>query len=105
METNHVPHAYPEGRYEDQPRDGAFLHQRPIEVHHPVLLIDNRWWCLDLGPFHDEVSQHLGLDCRSGCIRDALVHQLECPFCGSPRGVLAMDDLAEGERRHDCHGV
>ena len=87
----------PEGRYEDQPHAGALLHQRSIEVHRPVLLIDDRRWHLDLGPLYDEVSQHLGLDRRSGGIRDALIHQLECPLCGSSRGILAMDDLVEGE--------
>ena len=102
---NHVPHVDPEGRYEDYSHAGAVLPQRSIEVHRPVLLIDDRRWHLDLGPFRDEVSQHLGLDRRSGGIRDALIHQLECPFCGSSCGVLAMDNLVEGERHHDCHRV
>ena len=74
-------------------------------MHGPVLLINGCWRHLDLGPFHDEVSQHLGLDCRSGGIRDALIHQLERPLCGSSHGVLALEDLAEGERRHDRHRV
>ena len=103
MEPNHVPHANPEGRYEDLPHAGALLHQRSIKVHCPVLLIDDRRWCLDLGPFRDEVSQHLGLDGPPGGIRNALTHQLERPFRGSAHGVLVLDDLAKGEGRHDHH--
>ena len=105
MDANHVPHAYPEGQNEDQTSSGAFLHQRSIEVHRPILLIDDRRWCLDLGPFGDEVGQYLGFDHRSGGICDALIHQLECPLCSSSHGVLALDDLAEGERRHNRHGM
>ena len=105
MDANHVPHAYLKGRNEDQPRAGHFLHQQSVEVHRLVLLIDDSWWHLDLGPFRDEVSQHLGLDHRLGGIRDALIHQLESRLCGSSRGVLALDDLTEGERRHDRHRV
>ena len=90
---NQVPHAYPKGRYKDQSYTDALLHQRSIEVHRLVLLIDDRRWCLDLGPFRDEVNQHLGLDRRSGGIHDALIHQLERPLCGSSYGVLALDDL------------
>ena len=105
MDANHVPHAYPKGRNKDQPYASAFLHQRSVEVHHPVLLIDDCRWQLDLGPFRDEVSQHLGLDCHLGGIHNALIHQLECPLCDSSRDILALDDLAKGERRHDRHRV
>ena len=93
---NHIPHVYPKGRYEDQPHAGTLLHQRPVKVHGPVLLIDGRRRHLDLGPFRDEVSQHLGLDRRSRGICEALIHQLECPLCGSSCGVLALDDLTKG---------
>ena len=103
MDVNHVPHAYSKRQNEDQPCTDAFLHQRSIEVHHPVLLINDRWWHLDLGPFHDEISQHLGLDGCLGGICNALTHQLESPFHGSSHGVLVLDDLAEGEGRHDSH--
>ena len=64
MEANHVPHAYPEGQNEDQSRADAFLHQRSIEVHRPVLLVDDCWRHLDLGPLCNEISKHLGLDGR-----------------------------------------
>ena len=64
MDANHVPHAYLEGRNKDQPRADAFLHQRSIEVHRLVLLVNDRWWHLDLGPLYNKISQHLGLD---GC--------------------------------------
>ena len=40
MDVNHVPHAYPEGRNEYQPCTGALLHQRSIEVHRLVLLVE-----------------------------------------------------------------
>ena len=53
MDANHVPYAYLEGRNKDLPHAGAFLHQRSIEVHHAVLLINDYWWHLDLGPFRD----------------------------------------------------
>ena len=43
MDADHVPHAYPKGQNEDQPRTGAFLHQQSIEVHHPVLLVNDCW--------------------------------------------------------------
>ena len=102
---NHVPHVNLEGRYEDQPHAGTLFHQQSIKLHCLVLLIDDRRWCLDLGPFHDEVSQHLGLDHYLGGICDALILQLECPLCGSSRGILALDDLTEGERHHDRHRV
>ena len=102
---NQVPHAYPKGQYEDQSCTDALLHQRSIKVHHLVLMIDDRRGHLDLGPFRNEVHQHLGLDRCSRGIRNALIHQLECPFCGSSRGVLALDDLTEGERHHDRHQV
>ena len=105
MDTNHVPHVYPKGRHKDQPYTGALLHQGSIKVHHLVLLIDDRWWCLDLGPFGDEVSQYLGFDRCSGGICDALIHQLKCPLCSSSRGILALDDLVEGERSYDRHRV
>ena len=62
MDANHVPHAYPEGRNEDQSHDSAFLHQRSIEVHLLVLLVEDYWWYLDLGPLCNEISQHVGLD-------------------------------------------
>ena len=91
---DHVPHMYPEGQYEDQSHANTLLYQRSVEVHCPVLLIDDHRWCLDLGPFRDEVSQHLGLDCHSRGIHDALIHQLELPLGGSSHGVLALDDLA-----------
>ena len=76
MEMDHVLHAYPEGLYEDLPHAGALLHQQSIEVHRPVLLIDDCWWHLDLSPLHDKISQHLGLDGHPGGIRNALTHQL-----------------------------
>ena len=103
MDANHVPHAYPVGRNKDQPRADAFLHQRSVEVHHSGLLVDGCWRHLDLGPFYNEISQHLGLDGRPGGIRNALTHQLECPFCDPSRGILVLDDLAEGEGHHDHH--
>ena len=103
MDANHLPHAYPEGLNEDQPRIGTFLHQRSIEVHHLVLLIDDRWWHLDLDPFCDEISQHLRLDGHPGGIRNALNHQLGCPFRGSSHGILVLDDLAKGKGHHDRH--
>ena len=103
MEANHVPHAFPKGQNKDQSHAGAFLHQRSIEVHHLVLLVDDRWWHLDLGPFRDKISQRLRLDGRPRGIRNALAHQLECPFHDSSRGILVLDDLTEGERRHGCH--
>ena len=56
MDANHVPHAYPKGQNEDQPYAGAFLHQRSIEVHRLVLLVDDHWWHLDLGPLCNEIS-------------------------------------------------
>ena len=65
MEANHVPHTYPEGRNEYQPRAGTFLHQRSIEVHRPVLLVDDCWRHLDLGPLCNKIGQHLGLDGHS----------------------------------------
>ena len=64
MEANHVPYAYPEGQNEDQSHASAFLHQRSVEVHRPILLVDGCWWHLDLGPFHNEIGQYLGLDGR-----------------------------------------
>ena len=84
MEANHVPHAYPEGQNKDQPRADVFLHQRSIKVYCPVLLVDDRWWHLDLGPLCNEISQHLGFDGRLGGKRNALTHQLECPLCILP---------------------
>ena len=68
MDANHVPHAYPKGRNEDLPHAGAFLHQQSIEVHRLVLLVDGCWRHLDLGPFYNEISQHLGLDGHPGGI-------------------------------------
>ena len=56
MDVNHVPHAYPNGQNEDQPRTDAFLHQRSIEVHHLVLLVDDCWQHLDLGPLYNEIN-------------------------------------------------
>ena len=56
MDANHVPHVYPKGQNEDEPCVGAFLHQRSIELHHPVLLVDDRWWHLDLGPLCNKIS-------------------------------------------------
>ena len=103
METDHVPHAYPEGKHEDQPYTDALLHQRSIKVHRPTLLIDGRRWHLDLGPFDHKVSQYLRLDGCSWGIRDTLTHQLEHPFHGSSHGILVLDDLTEGEGHHDCH--
>ena len=103
MDANHVPHAYPEGRNKDQPRVGAFLHQRSIEVHRPELLVDDCWRYLELGPLYNEISQHLGLDGRPGGIRNALTHQLECPLGDSSCGIPVLDDLAEREGRHDRH--
>ena len=91
---NHVPHAYPES---------AFLHQRSIKVHRSVLLVDDRWWHLDLGPLCNKISQHLGLDSLLGDIRNALTHQLECPLRYSSCGILVLDDLAEREGHHDHH--
>ena len=103
MEVNHVPHAYPKGRNKDHSRAGAFLHQRSIKVHHPVLLVDDRWWHLDLGPLCHEISQYLGFDGRPGGICNALTHQLECPLRDSSHGIPVLDDLAEKEGRHDYH--
>ena len=66
MEMDHVPHTDPEGRYKDQPYAGSLLHRLSVEVHCPVLLIDDCWWHLDLGPLYNKISQHLGLDGRPG---------------------------------------
>ena len=66
-------------------------------------MIDDCWWHLDLGPFYDEISQHLGLDGRLGGKHNALTHQLKRPFHSSSHGVLVLDDLTEGEGRHDRH--
>ena len=66
MDANQVRHAYPEVQNEDQPHAGAFLHQRSIEVHRPILLVDDYRWHLDLGPLCNEISQHLGLDSYLG---------------------------------------
>ena len=55
MDANHVPHAYPKGQNEDQPYASTFLHLRPIEVHRLVLLVDDYWWHLDLGPLYNEI--------------------------------------------------
>ena len=103
MDPNHVPHAYPEGQNEDQPRAGAFLHQRSIEVYRLVLLVDDRWWHFDLGPLYNEISQHLGLDGHPRGIQNALTHQLECPLRDSSHGILVLDDFAKGEGHHDYH--
>ena len=100
---DHVPHAYPEGQHEDQPYADALLHQRSVEVHRLVLLIDDCWWHLDLSPLCHEINQYLGFDGRPGGIRNALTHQLECPLHDSSRGILVLDDLTEGEGCHDCH--
>ena len=82
---------------------GAFLHQRSIEVHRLVLLVDDRWWHLDLGPLCHEICQYLGFDGCLGGIRNALTHQLECPLHDPSRGILVLDDLTEGEGCLDCH--
>ena len=103
MKANHVPLAYPKGQNKDQPCADTFLPQRSIEVYHLVLLVDDRWWHLDLGPLCNEISQHLGFDGRPGGIRNALTHQLECPLHDSSRGILVLDDLAKGEGHHDHH--
>ena len=103
MDANHVPHAYLEERNKDQPCAGAFLHQRSVELYRPVLLVDDRWWHLDLGPLCHEISQYLGFDGRPGGIRNALTHQLECPLRNSSCCILVLDDVAEGEGRHDYH--
>ena len=66
MDENYVPHAYPEERNKDQPHADAFLHQRSVKVHRLVLLVDDCWWHLDLGPLCNEISQHLGLDGHPG---------------------------------------
>ena len=62
MDVNHVPYEYLEGGNKDQPHVGAFLHQRSIEVYLLVLLVDDCWRHLDLGPLCNKISQHLGLD-------------------------------------------
>ena len=103
MEENHVPHVYPEGRNEDRSRTSAFLHQRSIKVHRPVLFVDDRWWHLDLGPLCNEISQRLGVDGRPRGLQNALTHQLECPLHNSSRGIPVLDDLTEREGHHDCH--
>ena len=103
MDANHVPHAYPEGRNKDQLYADAFLHQRSIKVHRLVLLVDDCWRHLDLGPLCNEISQHLGLDSHPGEIQNALTHQFECPLCDSSCGILVLDNLTEGEGRHDHH--
>ena len=103
MDANHVPHVYPEGQNKDQPHADAFLHQQSIKVHRPVLLVDDYLRQLDLGPLYNKISQHLGHDGRPGGICKALTHQLECPLCDSSRDILILDDLAEGEGRHDHH--
>ena len=74
MDVNHVPHAYSERQNEDQRCTSTFLHERSIDVHHPVLLVNNCSRYLDLGLLCNEISQHLGLDGRSGGIRNALTH-------------------------------
>jgi hypothetical protein len=51
---------------------------------------------LALGPFRNEIAQHLGLDGYPRGICKAFSHQFECPLGGSSRGILVLDDLAEG---------
>ena len=101
METDHVPHSYPKGRHEDQPYVGILLHQRSVEVHRLIFLIDDRWWHLDLGPFCNKIGQHLGLDGRLRGIRNALTHHLEFTLRDSSYGIPVLDDLTEREGRHD----
>ena len=81
----------------------TLLHQRSIEVHRPVLLVDDRWWHLDLGLLCYEISQYLGFDGRPGSIRNALTHQLECPLRDSSCVILVLDNLVEREGHHDRH--
>ena len=68
MGANHVPHVYLEEQNEDQPHVSAFLHQRFVELHRLVLLVDDYQRHLDLGPLYNKISQHLGLDSRPGGI-------------------------------------
>ena len=71
--------------------------------HHPVLLVDDYRWHLDLGPLCNEISQHLGLDGHLRDVRNALIRQLECLLRDSSSGILVLDDLTEGEGHHDPH--
>ena len=70
-------------------------HDRPIEVHRPVLMGDIRGQELDFRPFGDEVGKSLRLNRGAGDIPDVVVHDLESPLRDLADDSAVTDDLPE----------
>ena len=69
-------------------------HDRPIEVHRPVLMGDVQSRELDFRPFGDEVDESLRLNSNAGDIPDVVAHELERPLGDPSRSVTVVDDIS-----------
>jgi len=52
---------------------------------------------LGVGPFYDQVCQHLGFDGLAWHIGESLTHELDQPFSDSPYSLPVLDDLSQGK--------
>jgi hypothetical protein len=95
MDANHVPHVNTKRQDEEQAHANSCFHERPIEVHRLELRLDLRRGELGVGPFRNEVRQHLGLDGLVGRVREGFSHELDRPFGDPSSGLSVLDDFTQ----------
>ena len=93
METDHVAEPTPIQGDQNHSSPQARHHNRPIEVHCPVLVGDVRGQELDFRPFDNEVGESLRLNSGAGDIPNVVAHELESPLGYSTGDVTVMDNL------------
>ena len=93
MEMDHVKEPAPIRGDQSHSSPRAECHDRPIEVHRPVLMRDIRGQELDFRPFGDEVGNSLRLSSGAGDIPDVMAHELKSPLGDLASGIMVTDDL------------
>jgi len=81
------------------PRAGR--HDRPVEVHRPVLVGDVWGGELDFRPFGDEVGESLRLNSGARDIPDVVAHELKSPFGDSSHDVTIVENVSQRVRSDD----
>jgi hypothetical protein len=97
MDSDHIPYAHANRGDDDESYPDSALHQRPIQIHCPILLLHQGWCHLGLDPFYNKICQHLGLDGLPRSIGDALSHEFNCPLGNSSHHLTTLDHLPKRE--------
>ena len=98
VKSDGISHPYSEGRDKDEACASPGLHQRPIKVQGPALILDLGWRKLGSHPLCHEIGQDLGF--YGLCLRfisDLITHEFHRPLCDSAIGLPVLDHLSQRE--------